>query len=240
MQFAQELIGIQLSPRQLEAFQIYERELLDWNRLINLTAIKEPEMIRIKHFLDSLTCLLAMQDLQIERLIDVGTGAGFPGIPIKIAIPKIKLTLVESVKKKRDFCAHIVDKLGLTDVNIIWDRAENIGHLDEHRERYDCSVARAVASMAVLAEYLLPLTKVGGIMIAMKGENAPTETYRAEDVIRILGGRIHRILPITLPKVAEQRYLVLVDKIALTPQKYSRRAGIPEKHPLQTFNQYNK
>ncbi len=231
-QFAQTLIGIRLSPSQLKAFCQYERELLEWNARFNLTAIQEPEKIRLKHFLDSLTCLIAMRDRPMERVIDVGTGAGFPGLPIKIACPSIHLTLVESVGKKADFCQHVVHTLGLDRVEVLQARAEEVGHQATHREQYDWALARAVATMPVLAEYLLPLVRVGGGMIAMKGESAHAETHRAEQALRILGGRLNRLVPITLPGVADERYLVVIDKVAATPPQYPRRVGIPAKRPL--------
>ncbi len=166
------------------------------------------------------------------RVIDIGSGAGFPGIPMRIANPNIKLTLVESVKKKVDFCKHICEKLDLHDVEVIHDRVEIIGRSMDHRERYDWAVARAVAILPVLAEYLLPLVRNGGGMVAMKGESAPAESHSGDNAIRILGGRLRKIMPVVLPGVADERYLILVDKVAATPEKYPRRVGIPSKRPL--------
>lgn len=231
-QVAQTLIGIRLSPSQLDAFCQYERELLEWNARFNLTAIQDPSKIRIKHFLDSLTCLIVMRDRPMERIIDVGTGAGFPGLPIKIACPSIHLTLVESVGKKADFCRHVARKLGLDKVEVLQARAEEVGHQPAHREKYDWALARAVAIMPVLAEYLLPLVRIGGGMIAMKGEGAHAETQSAGHALRILGGQLNRLLPVTLPGVADERYLVVIDKVAATPPQYPRRVGIPTKRPL--------
>ena len=228
----QEYVNITLTPKQLSNLAIYERALVEWNTRINLTAVDEPEMIRTKHFLDSLTCYQVMQDTPMERVIDLGTGAGFPGLPLKIIFPRMRLTLVDSVRKKTDFCQYIVDQLGLTEVEIIQDRAENIGQKAAHREKYDWAVARAVAIMPVLMEFLLPLAAIGGKVLAMKGENAPAETQNAENAIEILGGHIQKLLPISLPRVADQRYLVVVDKVAATPQKYPRRVGAPAKKPL--------
>ena len=228
----QEYVNITLTPKQLSNLAIYERALVEWNTRINLTAVDEPEMIRTKHFLDSLTCYQVMQDTPMERVIDLGTGAGFPGLPLKIIFPRMRLTLVDSVRKKTDFCQYIVDQLGLTEVEIIQDRAENIGQNAAHREKYDWAVARAVAIMPILMEFLLPLAAIGGKVLAMKGENAPAETQNAENAIEILGGHIQKLLPISLPGVADQRYLVVVDKIAATPQRYPRRVGAPAKKPL--------
>jgi len=231
-QNALQLFGVRLTPSQLADFECYEKELLDWNQRFNLTAIQDPEQVRLKHFLDSLSCLAVMSENPGEKVVDVGSGAGFPGIPMKIAMPSLNITLVESVSKKVDFCRHICAKLGLTDVKVIQDRAENIGRSNEHRERYDWAIARAVAVMPVLAEYLLPLVQGGGLMIAMKGESAPAESQSAEKAMRILGGHLRKIMPIILPGVADERYLVLVDKIAATPDNYPRRVGIPSKRPL--------
>ena len=228
----QEYVNITLTSKQLSNLAIYELALVEWNTRINLTAVDEPEMIRTKHFLDSLTCYQVMQDTPMERVIDLGTGAGFPGLPLKIIFPRMRLTLVDSVRKKTDFCQYIVDQLGLTEVEIIQDRAENIGQNAAHREKYDWAVARAVAIMPVLMEFLLPLAAIGGKVLAMKGENAPAETQNAENAIEILGGHIQKLLPISLPGVADQRYLVVVDKIAATPQRYPRRVGAPAKKPL--------
>jgi len=229
----QEYVSITLSPKQLSNLATYEHALVEWNTRVNLTAVDEPEKIRTKHFLDSLTCYLVMQETPMERVIDLGTGAGFPGLPLKIIFPRMRLTLVDSVRKKTDFCQYIVDELGLTDVEIIQDRAEIIGQNAAHREQYDWAVARAVANMPVLMEFLLPLAAIGGKALAMKGENAPAETQNAEYAIKILGGHIQKLLPISLPGVADQRYLVVVDKVAATPHIYPRRVGAPAKKPLR-------
>ncbi len=226
------LLGMRLTSNQIAALRLYEQELLVWNERLNLTAIRDPEMVRIKHFLDSLTCLLVMRDTPMERVIDVGTGAGFPGIPLKIVCPAMKLTLAESVRKKADFCRHVVQKLGLTGVEVVQERAETLGQMSAYREQYNWALARAVAEMPVLVEYLLPLISVGGSMLAMKGEDAPAETQTAEKAIRLLGGQLRRLVPVTLPGVADQRYLVVIDKVAATPPTYPRRPGMPAKKPL--------
>jgi 16S rRNA (guanine527-N7)-methyltransferase len=231
-QQAQSLLGIRLKPAQLRALDLYERLLIDWNSRINLTAIREPQEIRVKHFLDSLTTILVLRELPPERLVDVGTGAGFPGIPIKIVCPAMRLTLFESVGKKAEFCRHVVGALDLEGVEVIQERAEVAGQLPGHREAYDWAVARAVAAMPVLCEYLLPLLKVGGRMLAMKGESAPAEAHAAEKAMRILGGRLRQLVPVALPGVVEERFLVVVDKVAATHSQYPRRVGIPSKKPL--------
>jgi len=231
-QYARTLLGIRLAPVQLAALEAYEHELLDWNARFNLTAIQETDQIRVKHFLDSLTCLCVMRESPMERVIDVGTGAGFPGIPLKICCPSIRLTLVESVGKKADFCRHVAKTLGLDNLEVVQERAETLGQMPAYREQYDWAVARAVAIMPVLAEYLLPLVKVGGAMLAMKGESAPAEAHSADHALRLLGGHLRKLVPVTLPGVAEERYLVVVDKVAATPQSLPRRVGQPAKRPL--------
>jgi 16S rRNA (guanine527-N7)-methyltransferase len=231
-QHTRRLLGLQLSRLQLSALTLYERELLDWNTHFNLTAIRDPQEIHIKHFLDSLTCLLVLRDSPPERLIDIGTGAGFPGIPLKIVYPKMQLTLVESVGKKAQFCRHVVRILDLRGVEVVQTRAEALGQDPAYREQYDCAVARAVAVLPVLSEYLLPLVRVGGRMLAMKGESGPAEAHSAEGALRILGGHLRQLLPVMLPGVAEERYLVVIDKVAATPDGYPRKVGLPAKRPL--------
>jgi len=226
------VLGLKLTTYQLSTLEQYEQQLLEWNTRFNLTAIQEPEKIRTKHFLDSLTCLLAMRDTPMDKIIDVGTGAGFPGLPIKILYPRMQLTLVESVRKKVDFLYHIVESLGLEGVEILNERVETIGQIAIHRQRYDWAIARAVAVMPVLMEYLIPLVRVGGAAIAMKGENAPAEVQTSEHAIQILGGHLRKLIPVMLPGVADERYLIVIDKIAATPPAYPRRAGIPAKKPL--------
>jgi 16S rRNA (guanine527-N7)-methyltransferase len=226
------LIGLRLSLRQLAAFERYEEELLSWNEKFNLTAIRDREGIRTKHFLDSLSCLLAMRDSSNARLVDVGTGAGFPGIPLKIANPSLQLTLVESVGKKADFCRHVVETLALDKVDVLACRAEEMGLAPEYREHYDWAIARAVADLPVLAEFLLPLVKIGGSILAQKGESGPAEAHKAEKAIHLLGGRLRTLQKVNLPGVAEDRYLVVVDKIAATPPGYPRRVGLPAKRPI--------
>ena len=211
---------------------VYERELLEWNEKFNLTAIRDVEAIRAKHFLDSISCTLAWKEQPPRRLIDVGTGAGFPGIVLKILYPAMKLTLVESVGKKANFCQHIVEKLALENVDILSARAEEVGQLPAHREKYDWAVARAVAALPILAEYLLPLVKMKGGMLAQKGESGPAEVQSADKALKILGGRVRQLIHVTLPGVVDERYLVIVDKSAATPPGYPHKPGIPAKKPL--------
>ena len=231
---AQSLVGIKLSPDQLAKLQIFETELMDWNERVNLTAIRDSKGIQTKHFLDSLTVLLAWERQgSPARIIDVGTGAGFPGLILKLIWPASQVTLVESVHKKADFCRHIVEKLNLQQVTILSERAETVGQDPDHRQVYDLAVARAVARMPILMEYLLPLVHRNGIAMAMKGESAPAETQSAEKAMQLLGGKLHKLIRVELPSVVEERFIVVVNKVARTPEDYPRRVGVPAKSPLQ-------
>jgi 16S rRNA (guanine527-N7)-methyltransferase len=232
VQDAQALFNLHITGRQVMSFATFEKELLEWNQKFNLTAIRDVESIRTKHFLDSLSCVLAWRSAPPQHLIDVGTGAGFPGIPLKIIYPTMKLTLVESVGKKAIFCQHIVRVLGLEHVDVIQSRAEDLGRDAGHREKYDWAVARAVANLNVLSEYLVPLVKIGGAVLAQKGESGPAEAQSAEHAMKVLGGKLKQLIPVHLPGVADDRYLILVDKVAATPPKYPRKPGIPAKQPL--------
>ena len=229
---AQALFNVHLSGRQVLALLTYEKELLEWNQKFNLTAIRDAESIRTKHFLDSFSCVLAWKASPPNQLIDVGTGAGFPGIPLKILYPSLKLTLVESVGKKAMFCQHIVRVLGLEHVEVIQARAEDLGQDPGHREKYDWAIARAVANLNVLSEYLIPLAKIGGAVLAQKGESGPAEAQSAEEAMKLLGGKLKQLIPVNLPGVADDRYLVVVEKVAATPPRYPRKPGIPMKQPL--------
>jgi 16S rRNA (guanine527-N7)-methyltransferase len=231
-QDALRLFNIHLTPRQVAMLTNYEQKLIEWNEKFNLTAIRDVDAIRAKHFLDSMSCTLAWKENTPRSLVDVGTGAGFPGLVLKILYPGMKLTLVESVGKKANFCTHMVETLGLENVKVLTARAEDIAHQPEHREKYEWAIARAVAQLPVLSEYLLPLVKVSGKMLAQKGESGPAEAQAAERSIKILGGHLRQLLHVTLPGVVEERYLVLVDKVAATPPAYPRKAGIPGKNPL--------
>ncbi|MDP3449664.1 MAG: 16S rRNA (guanine(527)-N(7))-methyltransferase RsmG [Anaerolineaceae bacterium] len=229
---SQKYSGTPLTEQQQKAFELYEIELMSWNEKFNLTAIRDAEGIRIKHFLDSLTCLQVMKPLRNERIIDVGTGAGFPGIPLKIIYPGLKLTLVESVGKKAGFCKHIIETLHLGNVDVLTLRAEEVGRLPNHRAQYDWAIARAVASLPILAEYLVPLLKIGGRMLAQKGESAHAEAQASENAFKLLGVELQTIEKITLPGVVDERYLVVAKKMAATPALYPRTVGIPSKKPL--------
>ena len=227
-----EILALNLNETAIQLFAHYQRLLQDWNQKFNLTSLTEEKEILIKHFLDSLVCFHFMPRSISFSLIDIGTGAGFPGIPLKIVNPYIRLTLVDSVQKKVEFCKLLVKELGLSDVEVLHARAEDIGQDNHYREKFDWSVARAVADLSVLAEYMLPLTAVGGFMLAMKGAEVGQEVEKANPAISLLGGDINQIEKIYLPENFGERNLILIKKIKPTPQKYPRKPGKPTKKPL--------
>jgi 16S rRNA (guanine527-N7)-methyltransferase len=225
-------LGIELTTSQIEAFTLFENLMLKWNSKSNLTTITDPNEIHIKHFLDSLTVLKIIQNNGAFSLIDIGTGAGFPGIPLKIIMPDMALTLVESSHKKADFCKSVVEELKLSNTSVVTARAEELGKDSIFREQYDWAVARAVADLSVLSEYLLPLVKIGGKVIAMKSANSENEIKRARHALEILGGEITEKIKLDLPEGFGERILIVINKIAATPAAYPRRPGIPVKRPI--------
>ena len=206
--------------------------VLEWNQKLNLTSIIDPEQFWIKHIYDSLTCLPLVFAFGASSVIDIGTGAGFPGIPLKIAYPEMHLTLAESVKKKTDFCRLAVDTLELSNVTVIAERAEILGQHPSHREQYDWAIARAVAPLNVLAEYLLPLVNIGGHALAQKSGSVGEEISKANNAIQRLGGKIDNVIAAELPQDFGSRTLVTIKKIKPTVAEYPRRPGIPKKTPL--------
>ena len=230
--FFAEHIGIKLTSKIMEDFSRFEEILLDWNHRINLTRITDSIGIQVKHFVDSLMSFIVLPIQGEFSLIDVGTGGGFPGIPLLIVNPSIELTLADSVRKKIEFCRTAVDTLGFSDVNTIHARAEDLGRDNTHRERYDWAVARAVAPLNQLCEYLLPLVHVGGGIIALKGSSIEEEINQAEKAITTLGGKVSGIHAVELPEKMGTRSLIHIAKIKPTPAKYPRKAGTPRKSPL--------
>ena len=224
--------GIELDDIKLEQFHKYYELLIEWNKNINLTAITEYGDVLTKHFLDSLSIVKAIDCKQTLSLIDVGTGAGFPGIPIKIVFPNIKVTLLDSLKKRVNFLDEVIKNLSLTDIEAIHGRAEDFAKEDKLREQYDISVSRAVANLSTLSELCLPYVNVNGKFISYKSEKADIELIEADNAIQILGGGNIEKIPFLLPGTEFERNIIVIDKIMKTPSKYPRKSGKPEKSPL--------
>lgn len=232
--------GIELVEEQIEKFLLFLQELQKWNRKFNLTAINDEEEILVKHFIDSLSCLLGVPGKiypKIKKIIDIGPGAGFPGIPLKIYQPRFELTLLEATMKKVEFMRYLSGKLGLEKgLQVIHGRAEEYGRNGEYREKYDLAVSRAVSNLAILAEYCLPFVKIGGMFISQKGREITGELHKAGKAIEILGGRVNKVIPYKIPLMRGEeleRNLVVVDKVESTPEDYPRRPGVATKRPLR-------
>jgi len=223
--------GIELSPVQQGAFQAYLRELVAWNARFNLTTITEPDQVVVKHFLDSLSVAPVLRQPAPATLIDIGSGAGFPGLPLKIALPALHVTLLDSTGKKVQFLKHLITELNLSGATALHARAEELAHNPAYREKYDVAVARAVADLATLLEYALPFVRIGGVFVAQKGVDVTQELEHAVPALRQLGGRLREVAAVHLPGL-EPRHLIVVEKIAQTPARYPRAAGAPRKKPL--------
>lgn len=220
----------EIDDNKIQKFYDYMNLLVEWNKKINLTAITEEKDIILKHFVDSLTVLKYIKEN--KSIVDVGTGAGFPGIPLAIMNDSLKITLVDSLNKRINFLNEVCNKINLENIKAIHARAEEFGQDNNYRESYDVAISRAVAKLTVLAEYLLPLVKVGGKIICMKGPDIEEELKQAKSAIDILGGKFERCDNFCLPKSDISRNIIIINKIKETPKKYPRKAGTPAKTPL--------
>ena len=228
-------LGLNLTQKQLEQFNVYYQELVEWNKRVNLTAITGYEEVQIKHFLDSLTVSTALESPINNRdqyIIDVGTGAGLPGIPLKIAYPEIRLVLLEATAKKAAFLHHLKHELELNDIEIVAGRAEEAAHENQYRQKFNVVLSRAVAPLPTLIELTLPFCAIGGSFIAQKKGDINPEISLANKAINILGGRLREVKRIDLEEFKKDRWLVIIDKVSPTPEGYPRRPGMPEKRPI--------
>ncbi len=223
-------INIDLKEEEVQKYYDYMNLLLEWNKKINLTAITEEDDVILKHFIDSMTVIKYLKNN--DKIIDVGTGAGFPGIPLAIIRPESEITLLDSLNKRIWFLNDVIKKINLKNVTAIHSRAEDFGQNKINREKYDISISRAVANLTILVEYLLPLVKIGGKCICMKGTNVEEEIENAKFAINELGGKIINIDKLTLPDSDMERNVVIIEKIKDTAIKYPRKAGMPSKNPL--------
>lgn len=226
--------NFELTNKQKQQFKLYFKMLIEVNEHVNLTRITEEDEVYLKHFYDSITPLFTFGKVFKDgaTLCDVGAGAGFPSIPLKILKPGLKVTIVDSLQKRLNFLKDLISELGLTDVELVHGRAEDVGQNKLYRERFDIVTARAVARMSVLSEYCLPLVKKGGYFVALKGPKAEDELDDGKKALEVLGGKLIKDEELTLPESEEERTLVLVQKVKSTPKKYPRQAGTPRRKPI--------
>lgn len=225
-------LNITLSETQQEQFYRYYELLVEWNKVMNLTGITEYEEVNEKHFIDSLSIVKVLDINDIHTVIDVGTGAGFPGIPLKIAFPHLKITLLDSLNKRIKYLDTVIDELGLKDIHTIHGRAEEYARKEEYREKYDLAVSRAVANLSTLSEYCVPYVKVGGMFIPYKSGEIETEVKEAQTAIKVLGGKQTDIVKFTLPGSDINRSFIKIQKVKTTGKKFPRKAGLPAKEPI--------
>lgn len=228
-----EALDIVLDQEQIDQFDEYYEILVEWNKVMNLTGITEYQEVVEKHFLDSLSIVKVMDMDQVERVIDVGTGAGFPGIPLKIAFPKLDIVLLDSLNKRIRFLDHVIEELGLEGIRTIHGRAEDFARDGKYREKFDLCVSRAVANLSSLSEYCLPYVKVGGRFVSYKSGDIEEEVNDASKAIALLGGKKERIEKFQLPDTDIQRSFVVIGKTKNTQKRYPRKAGMPTKEPLK-------
>lgn len=226
--------GTPLDNVQLDQLVLYDSLLLEWNQKINLTAITDPKEVAVKHMVDSLSAFDGSLFRDGARVIDVGTGAGFPGLVLKIFFPSMELVLLDSLQKRVKFLETVVSALGLSGVSCVHGRAEETARQEGYRERFDLALSRAVARLSVLAEYTLPFVRIGGSLLALKGAKFAEEMTEAETAAKLLGGGAPTAKPVKLPCLDDGRAIVRIDKIRPTPKAYPRKSGTPEKKPLGT------
>lgn len=226
-------IGISLDDKQITQFMKYYELLVEWNGFMNLTAITEFDDVCLKHFVDSLSLCKVVDCNKKLNVIDVGTGAGFPGIPLKIAFPELEITLLDSLGKRVKFLDEVIIQLGLSGISAIHGRAEDYAKPDKLREHFDVCVSRAVANLSTLSEYCLPYVKKGGCFVSYKSEKVQEESEKAKRAIQILGGKVEKQEEFTLPDSDIYRNLFVIRKVDITPKKYPRKAGLPSKEPIQ-------
>ena len=225
-------LDITLSEKQQEQFYRYYELLVEWNKVMNLTGITEYEEVNEKHFIDSLSLVKVLDISKINTVIDVGTGAGFPGIPLKIAFPHLKVTLLDSLNKRIKYLDTVIDELELKDIHTIHGRAEEYARKEEYREKYDLAVSRAVANLSTLSEYCVPYVKVGGMFVPYKSGEIDEEVKAAQMAIKVLGGKQTEVVKFTLPGSDINRSFVKIQKVKSTGKKSPRRAGLPAKEPI--------
>ena len=226
-------INVELDERQLKQFYKFYEMLVEWNKVMNLTGITEFDEIVEKHFVDSLSIVKILDLGSVNKILDVGTGAGFPGVPLKIAFPDKEVVLLDSLNKRIRFLDHVIEELDLTDIHAIHGRAEDFARQENYREQFELCVSRAVANLSTLAEYCLPYVKIGGVFISYKSGNVDEEVSESEKAVEMLGGRIEEVIKFQLPGTDINRSFVKVKKVKGTSKKYPRKSGIPAKEPIR-------